>query len=254
MVDTNPPIATTTAKRLDGNLLLKMLPPELHNPIVEAGEIVELSAGHALFSSGDHIDYTYFPLEQLMISMLVSVDDDRQVEVGTIGQEGAIGGIVSCGNLPAFTRAEVQVAGQCCRVPMEMIERMKSESRVVRDMFCRYADALLAQVMQSVACTSFHAIERRAARWLLTAQDRAGDQLQLTQGALAALLGVQRTSVNAVARDLQDKGLISYRRGVIQVLDREGLEAHACDCYSIVSRHFDRVIGEKSQWIESCAG
>ena len=145
--------------------------------------------------------------------MVVDLDDGRSVEVASIGREGAVGGIVSCGHSPAFSRAEVIVAGPALRVPMRIIEEAKARSGHLRNLFCRYSDYLLAQIMQSVACNSFHPIEARAARWLLTAQDRAGSRLALTQESLAGLLGVQRTTVNAVARELQDEGLITTRRG-----------------------------------------
>ncbi|MCJ7420953.1 Crp/Fnr family transcriptional regulator [Sphingomicrobium astaxanthinifaciens] len=236
-----------------GNALLDMMPRRWRTLFHERGETVDLSSGALLFVSGRDIDRSYFPLQPMMVSLLVEVDDRRRVEVATIGREGAIGGIVSCGDLPAYTRAEVQVAGRLLAVPMTTVEEAKRDDLVVRDLFCRYADALLAQIMQSVACNTFHPIEARAARWLLTAQDRAGDQLALTQGALAALLGVQRTSVNAVARQLQDEGLIHYRRGIVTVTDRAELEHRACECYAAVRRHFDRVLGdEQASWIEAC--
>jgi DNA-binding XRE family transcriptional regulator len=167
------------------------------------------------------------------------------VEVTSIGREGAVGGIISCGNIPAFSRAEVMVAGPAARVPMAVIEEAKGRSDHMRNLFCRYSDYLLAQIMQTVACNSFHPIEARAARWLLTAHDRAGKRLELTQESLAGLLGVQRTTVNAVARELQDEGLITTRRGIIEVHDREGLEKRSCECYDRVERFFGDIVGPK---------
>jgi Mn-dependent DtxR family transcriptional regulator len=99
--------------------------------------------------------------------------------------------------------------------------------------------------MQSVACNAFHAIEARCCRWLLTAQDRAGgEEISLTQEYLAEMLGVQRTTVSAVARALQDQGLIRYRRGTIRILDRDAVESRACECYEAVERHFREVLPE----------
>ena len=239
-------------ERIGRNRLLSMLPEALRQEIEREGKVVELVSGETLFRSGEDIGATLFPFTPAMISLVVEVDDKRSVEVATIGQEGAIGGIVSCGDLPAYTHAEVQVGGRGLSVPMNVIERLKRQDRTVRDLFCRYADYLLAQVMQSVACNAFHPIEARAARWLLTAQDRAGDELELTQSALAALLGVQRTSVNAVARQLQDEGLIRYRRGMVSVLDREELLHRSCDCYQRVESHFAKVLGGDSAWMDSC--
>jgi CRP-like cAMP-binding protein len=178
-----------------------------------------------------------------MVSLVVDMDDGRSVEVASIGREGAVGGIVSCGHSPAFSRAEVMVAGPAFRVPMAIVEEAKSRSGHLRNLFCRYSDYLLAQIMQTVACNSFHPIEARAARWLLTAQDRAGNRLALTQESLAGLLGVQRTTVNAVARELQDEGLITTRRGIIEVHDREGLERRSCECYDRVESFFGDIVG-----------
>ncbi len=182
-----------------------------------------------------------------MISLVVDMDDGRSVEVASIGREGAVGGIVSCGHAPAFSRAEVMVAGPAVRVPMSIVEEAKAESGHLRNLFCRYSDYLLAQIMQTVACNSFHSIEARAARWLLTAQDRAGSRLELTQESLAGLLGVQRTTVNAVARELQDEGLITTRRGIIEVHDRDGLERRSCECYARVENFFGDILGPGGQ-------
>ena len=126
---------------------------------------------------------------------------------------------------------------------MGKLEEAKGRSGHIRNLFCRFSDYLLAQVMQSAACNAFHPIEARAARWLLTAQDRAGSRIELTQEALAKLLGAQRTTVNAVARILQDEGLISSRRGAIQVVDRVGLMRRACECYGAIESHFGGIIG-----------
>jgi DNA-binding transcriptional regulator YhcF (GntR family) len=178
-----------------------------------------------------------------MVSLVVDVSGGRSIETASIGHEGAVGGIVSCGHAPAFARAEVLVAGPALKVSMDVLEDAKMRSGHIRNLFCRFSDYLLAQVMQSAACNSFHTIEQRAARWLLTAQDRAGSRIELTQEALAGLLGVQRTTVNAVVRVLQDEGLISTRRGAIQVIDRVGLMRRSCECYEVIERHFASVIG-----------
>ena len=239
--------------RFEDNRLLALFPDHVKEAIRPHAELVHLEAGDVLFRSGEDISHTYFPYAPTMLSLLVDLDDRRRVEVASIGAEGAIGGIVSCGELPAYTRAQVQVAGAALRAPHDKIEQLKSESPFLRNLYCRYADYLLAQVVQSVACNAFHPIEARAARWLLTAQDRSGSRLELTQEALAGLLGVQRTTVNAVARELQDDGLINYSRGVITVTDREELKHRSCECYEQVERHFKAVLGGESfDWIGHC--
>ena len=137
----------------------------------------------------------------------------------------------------------VLVPGSAMRVPMAALEDAKHRSRFIGHIFCRYSDYLLAQTMQNVACNAFHSIPQRAARWLLHAQDRAGDRIELTQEALAGLLGVQRTTVNAVVRELLDENLIATGRGVIRVTDRAGLKRRACECYERLEEHFGAVIG-----------
>src|SRR5206468_3945034 len=139
--------------------------------------------------------------------------------------------------------ASVLVGGPAFRVPMTALEDAKSRSSFIANLFCRFSDFLLAQVMQSVACNAFHSIPERAARWLLHAQDRTGDRIELTQEALAGLLGVQRTTVNAVIQALQSDGLIATGRGVVHIADRAGLKRHACECYQRVEDHFKAVIG-----------
>ena len=227
-----------------GNRLLATFPPELRQTVRDQVEIIRLETGDTVLSKGDAVQSSVFPFGPTMISMIIDLADDRSVEVASIGKEGAVGGIVSCGHAPAFARAEATVPGFAARVPMKVIEDAKAGSGHLRNLFCRYSDFLLAQIMQSVACNSFHPIEKRAARWLLTAQDRAGAHLVLTQEALAGLLGVQRTTINAVARQLADEGLITTRRGTISVQDRAGLERAACECHDRVEGFFAEMIGE----------
>jgi CRP-like cAMP-binding protein len=239
--------ATDELDRLDeafaNNRLLSTFPAEARALIEPFGTLVQLDLDQTVQPRGAHVDSTLFPFGTAMISLVIDLSNGRSIEVASIGHEGAVGGIVSCGHAPAFARAQVIVAGPALRVPMEALEDAKMRSAMIRNLFCRYSDYLLAQVMQSVACNSFHTIEQRAARWLLTAQDRAGPTIELTQEAFAALLGVQRTTVNAVVRTLQDEGLITNRRGRIQVVDRAGLKQRACECHDAVERHFASVIG-----------
>jgi len=242
-------VEVTTAERssLDpafaGNMLLATFSKDVRELIEAHGEIVELKAGDRVQSQGSDVEVTYFPYATSMISLIVELPSGRSIEVASIGREGAVGGIVSCGHAPAFAHAIVQVTGPALKVPMQALENAKRESSFLGNLFCRFSDYLLAQVQQTAACNAFHSIQQRAARWLLTAQDRAGDRLELTQEAFAALLGVQRTTVNAVVRNLQDEGLINVRRGRVIVTDRAGLVRRACECYSVLEHHFAEVIG-----------
>jgi CRP-like cAMP-binding protein len=225
-----------------GNLLLSTFEREARALIEPFGSLVQLAQGETVLERGAHVGSSLFPIGTTMISMVVDLGG-RSVEVASVGREGAVGGIVSCGHAPAFSRAEVLVGGGAFRVSMDALEDAKSRSPFIANLFCRYSDYLLAQVMQSVACNTFHSIAERAARWLLVVQDRAGDRIELTQEAFAALLGVQRTSVNAVIQELSAEGLIATGRGTLRVVDRAGLKRRACVCYRRIHDHYDAVIG-----------
>jgi CRP-like cAMP-binding protein len=227
-----------------GNRLLATFPAEARNLVEPSALIVDLRTGSMVLQRGEQVTQSLFPVGETMVSLSVSLSGGRSIEVASIGREGAIGGIVSCGQAPAFSRATVLVDGPALSVPMDALEKAKQRSSFIGNLFCRYSDYLLSQVMQSAACNAFHSISERAARWLLHAEDRAGSRIDLTQEALAGLLGVQRTTVNAVIRELQQDRLIATGRGVVHVTDRAGLEKRACECYTALERHFAAVIGE----------
>ena len=226
-----------------GNRLLSTFPREARALIEPFGEIVQLEAGQTVLDRGEAVQASLFPIDSTMISMSVELSGGRTIEVASVGLRGAVGGIISCGQAPAFARATVLVGGPAYRVPMQALEDAKQRSNFIGNIFCRFSDYLLAQVMQQVACNAFHSIPERAARWLLHAQDRAGDRIELTQEGLAGLLGVQRTTVNAVIRELIDEGLITTGRGVIRVSDRAGLKRRSCECYERLEDHFNSIIG-----------
>jgi CRP-like cAMP-binding protein len=205
--------------------------------------MVEIGPDEIVLERGEQVETSIFPVGPTMISMAVELSGGRSVEVASIGREGAVGGIISCGQAPAFSKAKALVGGPAFRIPMKALEDAKQRSPFIGNLFCRFSDYLLAQVMQSAACNAFHSIPQRAARWLLHAQDRAGDRIELTQEAFAGLLGVQRTTVNAVIRELLDAGLISTGRGVVRVTDRAGLKQRACECYQRLEDHFAAIIG-----------
>jgi len=246
MADIVPPPGATRLREqaFIENRLLATFPAQLRQSIRDEAEIHHVEPGEVILRRGFDAESSTFPFGATMISVIIDLSDGRSVEVASIGREGAVGGIVSCGHAPVFARAEAIVGGPVARLPMRVIEQAKADFGHLRNLFCRYSDYLLAQIMQSVACNSFHSIEQRAARWLLTAQDRAGDRLELTQEALAGLLGVQRTTINAVARQLAQDGLITTRRGRIVVEDCAGLATRACECHDRVEQFFGDVIGE----------
>ena len=238
---TKPDVADAA---FSGNDLLATFGDEARASLEAQGELIELKAGDVVLTRGEEVRFSVFPVAQTMISMAVELSGGRSVEVASIGREGAVGGIVSCGFAPAFSRALCLVGGPAYRIPMQALEGAKAHSAFIGNLFCRFSDFLLAQVMQSVACHAFHSIPERAARWLLHAQDRAGERIELTQEAFAGLLGVQRTTINAVVQDLSREGLVNTGRGTLRVIDRAGLERRSCECYGRLAEHFDQVIGD----------
>jgi CRP-like cAMP-binding protein len=228
----------------EGNLLLEALDTSdraLLAPYLERGQ---RTRGTVLFRAGEDVSHVTFPLNQTTVTLVSRMRDGRMVETATVGHEGAVGGVVSHGYLPAFSEAVVQVSGEVLRLDAERLTRARAASPTLRDLFVRYADCLLAQVLQSVACNAVHPIEERCLRWLLTFQDRLGTPvLPVTQEMLAEMLGVRRTYLTGVLGALQRRGLISVRRGQITILDRAQAEHASCECYGKVRSHYRSVLG-----------
>ncbi|MEG9500310.1 MAG: Crp/Fnr family transcriptional regulator [Methylorubrum extorquens] len=227
-----------------GNLLLEALSPTdlaLLTPHLVRRDHVR---GDVLFQVDEDVSHVTFPLDRTVATLVVPMDGGRSVETATVGHEGAVGGVVSHGYLPAFTRCVIQVDGAVLRMDAERLREAKRASPTLNDLFVRYADCLLAQVLQSVACNAAHPIQQRALRWLLGLQDRVGtDALPVTQVVLAGMLGIGRTYMTEVLANLQEQGLIHIGRGRIHMLDRARTEAACCACHARVRRHFHTVLG-----------
>ncbi|QRE74937.1 Crp/Fnr family transcriptional regulator [Methylobacterium aquaticum] len=231
-------------RSLDGNLLLEALDHDdraLLTPYVERREV---GRGDVLFRAGDDVSHVTFPAQGCVVTLVVPLQDGKSVETATVGREGAIGGVVSHGYLPAFGQAVVQVAGPVIRIDADRLAEAKHASKAVRDLFVRYADCLLAQVLQSVACNAAHTIERRCLRWLLTLQDRLGTpDLPVTHEVLADMLGVRRAYLTGVLGRLRREGLIEIGHRRLTLPNRERAEAAACECHAAVRHHFAEVLG-----------
>lgn len=200
-------------------------------------------SGTVIYEPGDDVRFAYFPCGSSLISFMVMMRDGREVETGLVGREGAAGGIVSNGHLPAFARAVVQAGGPFLRVDSVALEELKARSPAVRHLFSRYADCLLGQVFQSVACNAVHTIEQRTARWILAAVDRTGgSDVTMTQDQLAQMLGVGRSYVNRILNSLKDDGILETRRGGLRVRDTDALQRTACECTDAIRHHFERVL------------
>jgi CRP-like cAMP-binding protein len=233
-------------KRAEGdthNRLLAALKPRDLALIASGLETVSLKAGQILFNPGEDVDHICFPHRGMIASLVINLHDGACAETAMIGHEGAIGGLISEGEKPAFARGVVQIGGTAQRLPTDALEKAKQRSPALRDHFARYADCLLAQVLQSVACNAVHDFDARLARWLLTIQDRVGgDELHVTQDFISQMLGVQRTYTTRIVGELEQKGAIHRARGTILIVNRRKLERQACECYAYLRRHFERLL------------
>jgi hypothetical protein len=228
--------------RIVGNQILHLLPSAAFDVLADGLDTVELRRGQCLFEPGDEITHAYLPLDSTVVALVLPMRDGRAVEATTIGREGAIGGIISRGFQPAFTRAVVHIPGNAVRVSLRQLETTKRTVPSVQELFSRYADCLAAQFLQSVGCASVHTLEERCARWLLLMHDRLRQpDLPLTQERLADMFGATRTYMTRIASSLQRRGAIVSRRGIIHIASRPLLEEVTCECYGLVRQHFERV-------------
>jgi CRP-like cAMP-binding protein len=233
--------ATTKGQRDDAqsNRLLGALQTASRKRIDPHLEPVKLELGAIVCEAGGFLKHAYFP-QGAVLSLLTVLENGSALETANIGREGAFGIFAAMYSRDSFNRCLVQLEGGIVRCPIEVLQQEFQRSEYVRDLFVSYSETLLSQVQQTVACNSMHTTEERICRWLLMMHDRAeGEALPYTHEFLSHMLGASRKSVTLAAQSLQTAGLISYRRGEIQVLDRPGLEKASCECYAVVKERFD---------------
>ena len=224
------------------NLLLAALPAADHGLLTPHLAQVELERGKLLYDPGDRIDTVYFPQDGV-ISLMTLMENGAAIESATIGREGALGLSAAVSPRASLVRAIVQTPCRSLRISAGPLHEAWEKSPHVRELVDRHGEALFGHAIQSVACNALHSVEARFCRWLLTCHDRiSNNTVALTQEFLADMLGVQRTTVTAVARSLQDKGAIRYRRGVVDIVDRGVLAALSCECYAAVRRTYERLL------------
>ena len=225
------------------NLLLSMLPDADYQLMLSHMELVETPLHLKLCERDQPIQYAYFPLVGAH-SILATMQDGEQVEVGTVGFEGISTTDLILGSDVAIETNVCQIPGTALRMPAEAFQQMTAGDTALRRVASRYLQAYLSMVSQNAACNRLHDIERRLAKWLLMSHDRMHRQdFAITQEYVAAMLGVHRPTVSGAAGVLQRAGIIDYRRGNIRVLDRQSLEKASCECYGIVQKHFERIVG-----------
>jgi CRP-like cAMP-binding protein len=243
----------TQRDRTQSNRLLDVLEPASRQRIAPYLEPIALKLGVVVCDAGGLLKHAYFP-EGAVLSLLTVLENGSAIETANIGREGAFGLFAAMYSRVSFNRCLVQMEGGMVRCPIELLRSEFKNSEHVRNLFVSYSETLLSQVQQTVACNALHTTEERMCRWLLMMHDRAeGEPLPYTHEFLSHMLGANRKSVTLAAQSLQIAGLISYRRGRIQVLDRPGLEKASCECYAVVRERFDAFLTPPSTAVQDDA-
>jgi CRP-like cAMP-binding protein len=232
MVKRRPSSANRPPPQDNLNRLLAALPADEYKRIAQSLDIIPLKLKDIVHRSGDRVEHVYFPGGGFF-SMLTVLQDGGMVEVATIGREGMVGITAVLDGNPVSSTSIVQgETDTCYRMKADAFRQEMDRRGVFYELMTHYAQALIGFIMQSTACNAVHSVEQRLARWLLMACDRMGsDEFPLTQEFVAMMLGASRPTVTIVAGTLQKAGLITYHRGHVTIVDREGLEAAACECY-----------------------
>jgi CRP-like cAMP-binding protein len=224
------------------NLLLAALAAADYDRIGPHLELVQMPLGKVLYESGARMTYVYFPTTAI-VSLLYVMEDGASAEIAVVGNDGIVGISLFMGGETTPSRAVVQSAGESYRLKASLLKKEFNRSGPTMHLLLRYTQALITQMTQTAVCNRHHSVDQQLCRWLLMSIDRLSlNELTMTQELIANMLGVRREGVTEAAGKLQVAGLIHYSRGRIQVLDRPGLEARACECYSVVKRESARLL------------
>lgn len=228
------------------NQILAILPPNVLQRLEPHLDVITFSQGDIVHRPGDPLSYLYFPLDCLF-SIIITMGDGSTAEVGVVGNRDVLGINTFMGTVATTqTQYVVQIAGKAKRVDARIVRAEFDRNGEFRDVLLRYTQAFLVQVSQTAACNSLHVLEQRLARWLLGTQERINSNtIPLTQEFIAIMLGVRRAGVTLAAQKLQERKLIQYRRGSVQILDQVGLEAFACECFKTIQTEYNRLLGDK---------
>jgi CRP-like cAMP-binding protein len=227
------------------NRLLAALPPRDFMLLEPYLQIVAITEGEFLHSPGDPIDRVYF-LHSGIVSLIATSSEGEAIATASVGSEGAIGTIAGTGLVHAFTRALVQASGTASQIAVSPFRRAVRKSEAISNLLTRYHMALMCQVQQTSLCNSVHDAISRLSRLLLVLSEQAGnDTVPFSQERLAEMLGLRRSSVTVAAQALQARRLISYRRGRVEIINRKGLKAAACECHEVVIRTLDQFLEYK---------
>ena len=224
------------------NRLLVALPRDEYDRLLPHLQKVSLPLRTILYEANGSITHVFFPINGVV--SLVIQDGVFTLEVGIIGNEGIVGSPVFLGSDRSPTRAIAEIEGAALRMEAKVFQKEMKRSGPLHGLVQRHTQTMINQISQSIVCNHRHSVEKRMCRWLLMSHDRVGaDEFALTHEFLAQMLGVRRPTVTAVAGNLQKARLIRYHRGKITVLERKGLEAASCECYQVVAKELDRLLG-----------
>ena len=228
------------------NRLLRSLTVQEHERLAPDLQSVPLVMNDLLHEAGDWASFVYFPTSGV-ISMLTVLTTGAAVEIATIGNEGMADLSAFFGLRTSPARLLVQVPGAAIRMDRGAFDQHLARSAELRAVLGAYSISMFIEVSQTAACNRLHKVEQRCARWLLMTHDRVdGALFPITQDFLSEMLGVRRATVSVAARRLQEAGILRYRRGEMEILDRLGLEARSCECYGIIRERFDNLAGGPS--------
>lgn len=208
-------------------------------------ELVSLAQGEVIYEAHGPLDYVYFPVTAVF-SMLVTMEDGNTVEVGPVGREGLVGLRVFLGAETTPERVIVHIAGNAMRLRARELKAEMGGRTVLPGKLLRYTQMLLAMTAQTGACNKLHSLEQQLARWLLTMDDYVNGDLRITHELIALTLGVRRAGISVAANSFRTEGLIDYHRSDIRIVDRNRLQAVACECYPVVKEHYDNLYADLS--------
>jgi CRP-like cAMP-binding protein len=224
------------------NFLLASLPESDIGALRPHLRTVELPQGMVLFEVGDQIEQVHFP-HSGVVSLVVPLESGDTIESAMVGRESLVGASAGLNGQISVYKAIVQVAGAGSAVDTGRFRSMADASLDFRKTLFKHEQLILVQAQQSAACNATHTVEARLSRWLLRCRDLQGsDDLQLTQEFISQMMGVRRTSVSVVANTFQQAGFLRYSRGHIRILNLEGLQESACECYQTVKSQADRLL------------
>jgi len=236
-------ITTPTEVEMAQNGLLAVLVDADRARLRPQMMVLDLEADTILHRAGEDVVDTWFPLASASAAFCVDDVNGEGMDVAQIGREGAIGGIVSNGHLPAYSTAIVRFPGRFIRIKTTALEQAKLGSIALRHWFSRYSDCLMAQVFQTAVCNGKHTIKQRTAKLLLAALERTGEhEVAITQDQLASIMGVGRPFISRVLSSMRQQGVIESRRFRLTIKDEKKLRSLSCGCTILIEDHFDKVL------------